>query len=245
MRLPTSRVGSRQPHFRCADARIDKPSLLDCHAEVMHAGYRSPGVHSSVLLVSAVVLAIERVAYAAIWQRPDAFARASRRLAPAIDPVDALSALFAAFKVLQATVFVAWCLVHSGSLARASDSLAGLVAGGALLAVGQVLNLAVFARLGRVGVFYGSRLGHVVPWCRGFPFSWIRHPQYVGTVLSIWGFFVVMRWPAPDWAAIPLLETAYYLVGGLLEQASPPAGITQELAPRPTAAGRRAARRLP
>jgi hypothetical protein len=86
-----------------------------------------------------------------------------------------------------------------------------------MIAVGQGLNLSVFYRLGAVGVFFGDRLGHEVPWCQGFPFSMFSHPQYVGTVLSIWGFFVATRFPGADWSLLPWLETVYYVAGAYLE----------------------------
>jgi protein-S-isoprenylcysteine O-methyltransferase Ste14 len=40
--------------------------------------------------------------------------------------------------------------------------------------------------IGKVGVYYGTRLGATVPWVEGFPFNVVRHPQYVGAVLSLW-----------------------------------------------------------
>ena len=43
-------------------------------------------------------------------------------------------------------------------------------------------------------------------------------PQYVGTVLSIWGFFLVMRFPHDDWLVLPVLETIYYTLGARLER---------------------------
>jgi methylene-fatty-acyl-phospholipid synthase len=86
-----------------------------------------------------------------------------------------------------------------------------------LIVAGQILNCGVFYRLGKVGVFYGSRLGYDMPWSRAFPFSWLKHPQYVGTVWSIWGFFVIMRFPHPDWYLLPALETVYYLLGAHFE----------------------------
>ena len=117
--------------------------------------------------------------------------------------------------------------------------------GAALVLAGQVLNLSVFVVLGRSGVFYGNRLGQPVPWCEGFPFSWIRHPQYVGTVLTIWGIFVITRYPAPDWPVLPLLETVYYALGSLLEQAPAAAPITLEESASATASDPRASTPLP
>jgi len=179
-----------------------------------------------VFAASAVVLAIERVVYAIIWHRPDAFARGLDRVSPGRDPVAVVEALFTLFKLLQAAVFVGWVRAHGGSLLPASAAALPLLVGFVLVAAGQSLNLGVFLRLGRVGVFYGNRLGHIVPWRHGFPFSVIRHPQYVGTVLTIWGLFIAMRYPAPDWPALPLLETVYYLGGALVEQRPHPAPAT-------------------
>ena len=88
-----------------------------------------------------------------------------------------LARLFVAFKVLQCLVFVGWWFAH-GDWLRPTATEPGPVLFGALMVVaGQILNVSVLVRLGRVGVFYGSRLGETVPWRAGFPFSWLRHPQ--------------------------------------------------------------------
>ena len=78
--------------------------------------------------------------------------------------------------------------------------------------------MSVLYRLGKVGVFYGNKFGHAIPWCRAFPFSLLKHPQYVGAVLTIWGFFLVMRFPHDDWYLLPTLETVYYVLGTYFEQ---------------------------
>ena len=87
----------------------------------------------------------------------------------------------------------------------------------ALAAAGQVLVVSTFYRLGRTGVFFGDQLGYAVPRCRTFPFSLLAHPQYVGTLLTIWGGFMLVRFPHDDWWALPLVETVYYLGGMWLE----------------------------
>ena len=71
--------------------------------------------------------------------------------------------------------------------------------------------------LGSSGVFYADRFGQRIPRCREFPFSLFDHPQYMGTLASIWGLFIVMRFPYPDWYLLPALETIYYSVGAWLE----------------------------
>lgn len=173
-----------------------------------------------VLLV-AFVLSLERIAYLWVWYRPRSFEALCARI-PSLGgrtPVDALHRLFWLFKGLQAVVFLAWCWIWGdGSLWPAGDSRQALLAGVAILALGQVLNLSVFYRLGKAGVFYGVRFGHPIPWCERFPFSVLRHPQYVGTVLTIWGFFLIMRFPNGDWFLLPALETLYYAAGSYLER---------------------------
>jgi methylene-fatty-acyl-phospholipid synthase len=113
------------------------------------------------------------------------------------EPVQVLEKLFYCFKGIQITVFLGWCYFYGkGCLLPASGI--GCWLGAALIVMGQGLNLSVFYRLEKIGVFYGKKLGYEVPWCQRFPFSVLTHPQYVGTLLSIWGFFLVMRFPHGD-----------------------------------------------
>jgi phosphatidyl-N-methylethanolamine N-methyltransferase len=170
---------------------------------------------------AAALLSLERICYVLIWRAPDAFRDWCRRspLVGTGDPVSVLATLFSLFKGLQAAVFLGWCYVQAGGTIWpvATTGWAPLV-GAALMIGGQALNLSVFSRLGKVGVFYGNKLGYEVRWCRQFPFTWLRHPQYVGAVVSIWGFFIFMRFPADDWLVLPVLETLYYMVGTHFEQ---------------------------
>jgi methylene-fatty-acyl-phospholipid synthase len=177
----------------------------------------------SVLLVvsAAVLLSVERGCYVWIARAPAAFRRWCMR-SPIVrlgEPVAVVRKLFYGFKVLQATVFVGWCYVLGhGSLAPVARHPVTLGIAAAAIVAGQVLNWSVFYRLGAVGAFFGDRLGYRVPWCSDFPFSWLSHPQYVGTVLTIWGFFLAMRLPRDDWYVLPAIETLYYVVGARLER---------------------------
>jgi hypothetical protein len=173
-----------------------------------------------LLLAAAAALSVERACYVWIARTPAAFRRwCARPLVGVLGaPIVIVRELFYGFKAVQLIVFVGWCYVHGeGSLAPSEHGLA-VLGGGILILAGQMLNVSVFYRLGAVGVFYGDRLGYEVPWCRDFPFSVLSHPQYVGTVLSIWGFFLAMRFPHDDWLLLPALETAYYVVGTYLEE---------------------------
>lgn len=175
----------------------------------------------SALFAAAGVLGVERLAYLWILGAPGAFRRLCARPAVAWlgEPVAVVRKLFYAFKALQLAVFLGWCHVHGGgTLAPAALDPTALALAAVAIAVGQVLNWSVFYRLGPVGAFFGGRLGHDVAWCRRFPFSVMDHPQYVGTVLTIWGFFLAMRYPGDDWFWLPLVETVYYAAGAYLEE---------------------------
>lgn len=174
----------------------------------------------TALLVAAVLLSIERISYALIWHRPEVFRAlcAHPLIAPLGAPVDVLQKLFYVFKFVQLSVFAGWCLVFAeGAAVLPSGGPVAIMAGSLLLLVGQVLNFGVFYQLGKVGVFYGSKLGHEVAWCNDFPFSIVRHPQYVGALLSVWGFFMIMRFPHPDWVVLPLLQSVYYALAAYAE----------------------------
>ena len=185
------------------------------------------------LAVASVLLAIERVSYVLIGRAPRAFRVLCARpgLARLGHPTTIVEGLFYMFKALQVSVFFAWCYFHAGGLpipAHADPLFVGLA--GALVLVGQVLVAATFYRLGRIGVFFGQQLGYLIPRCREFPFSVLSHPQYVGTMLTIWGAFLLLRFPHDDWFALPLLETVYYVAGARLEV--PPGSRTRRAALR-------------
>jgi len=174
-----------------------------------------------LFFIAAVLLSLERLCYLWAWRAPESFRAFCHHpaVAPLGEPVSVLQKLFYCFKGIQFAVFLGWCYVH-GQVSPSLLSAGGfsLAVGGALIVVGQVLNFSVFHRLGKVGVFYGNRFGYAIPWRREFPFSLLKHPQYVGTLFSIWGFFLVTRFPHDDWFLLPLLETIYYALGAYFEQ---------------------------
>ena len=165
------------------------------------------------------LLGIERACYVWISRAPESFRRWCERPAVARwgGPVAIVRLLFVAFKLLQVAVFLGWCLILGGPTLPPMHTLPWAV-GLATLLAGQILSTLVFYRLGTVGTFFGDRLGYRVRWCRAFPFSVFSHPQYVGAVLSIWGFFLVARFPNPDWVLVPAVETLLYVAGALLEE---------------------------
>ena len=174
-----------------------------------------------VFLVCAALLSLERICYVVIARAPHAFRAWCARpwVGRLGEPVDVVRWLFVTFKAVQGAVFFGWCFLHGGGSLLPLDAPPWAIGLGlTLIGAGQLLSTSVFYRLGPAGVFYGSQLGHSVPWCHGFPFAYLTHPQYVGTVLSIWGLFLIARFPHPDWYALPVLETVYYWVGARLEE---------------------------
>jgi methylene-fatty-acyl-phospholipid synthase len=167
-----------------------------------------------IFLVAALLLSLERICYIWIWRHPHRF----RAIWADADPVDALRYLFYGFKFLQLAVFAGWCYFYGGAIWPARIEPPAMALGMTLLIAGQGLKFSVFYRLGNVGVFYGKRFGHHVPWIRSFPFSVFEHPQYLGAVLSIWGLFLILRFPHADWYALPMLETIYYAIGARFER---------------------------
>ena len=172
------------------------------------------------LAVAAVLLVPERACYILIARAPGAFLRLSARWRWTRwgGPTAVVERLFWAFKALQLSVFIAWCAIHAGEFpipALRDPFVVGLVA--VLVIAGQILVIATFYRLGRTGVFFGDQLGYAVRRCEDFPFSMLAHPQYVGTLLTIWSGFLLMRFPHGDWYTLPALETIYYLAGMWLE----------------------------
>ena len=176
-------------------------------------------VDVNVLVWAAVLLTLERIFYVWLCRAPDAFRALAGRVVFTAEPTDAVRTLFIGFKVLQIGVVVWWCLVHGGGTLWPIAAPAWAVGLGAtLIAAGQTLNVGVFWRLGHAGVFYGNQLGYELEWRREFPFSVAAHPQYVGAVLTIWGVFLILRFPHGDWLILPALETAYYVLGARLEK---------------------------
>ena len=177
------------------------------------------------LLVAALLLSPERICYVWIARYPQAFRRVCRTPAVAWigDPIVVVAVLFGVFKIVQFLVFLWWLYLHApGGIWPPIPAPAVLATAGVLAVVGQILNFGVFYRLGAIGVFFGDRLGHVVPWRRDFPFSWVAHPQYVGTVLTIWAR--VPDRPVPEFGLVPAAAGGDGLLrGGRASRVRPPA----------------------
>ncbi|MAA73157.1 MAG: hypothetical protein CMN28_00440 [Salinisphaeraceae bacterium] len=174
------------------------------------------------IATAALLLSFERLTYYWISNNPQSWLRLCEQPLLARlrrQPTELVQWLFYLFKLIQFAVFYGWCVIFSGEwMPLPTAPTLVLALGVIILVLGMVLNFGVFYRLGSTGVFYGKQLGHdELPWVRGFPFSVMRHPQYYGTLMSIWAFFLIMRFPEWDWILLPLLETAYYTIGSRYE----------------------------
>lgn len=155
-------------------------------------------LHPVPALNVALILAIAAspVLYSAAWCRPRAFAAWARPREPEV----AMGLLSDGIKVVQFALLAA--VTDWGVAARAPA--AAWATFGVLVGVGQLLNLAVYYRLGRRGVYYGVRFGRRIPWVTSFPYSHLRHPQFTGTSLCVVGLAAT--------TALPLAPLLFWLV---------------------------------
>ena len=151
-----------------------------------------------LLLFAAALLSLERLCYIYISRAPERFRRfcTGRQWRILGSRSMSYGSSSMALRGFNSPCFSGGAMsMDEGSLSPTGRGILPLAIGRALIVAGQMLNCGVFYRLGKVGVFYGNKLGYDIPWSRAFPFSWFKHPQYVGTVWSIWGFFLIMRFP--------------------------------------------------
>lgn len=87
-------------------------------------------------------------------------------------------------------------------------------------ALPQILNAGIYAAIGKAGVYYGFKLGRKVPWHTGFPFNLgIAHPQYVGSVMTVWGVGGLLWTQAPaNFGILLTYWTLLYVATGIQEQ---------------------------
>ena len=87
-----------------------------------------------------------------------------------------------------------------------------------LAAGGQSLNAGIFRAIGHAGVYYGFKLGEEIPWVDGFPFNVVSHPQYVGSVMTVWAGAALLWTQAPiGLGLIASYWTGLYVITGFME----------------------------
>ncbi len=137
-----------------------------------------------------------------------------RKQNPSSDPYHTFVNAALVLRGIQLSLFFLVFINAWRSGALASSSLL-FVLGVAACAVGQWLNYYVFVKLGKAGVFYGVRFGHVIPWVHSVVFDKVQHPQYVGCVLSYFGVWML----APTYGTfhVAVMGSFCYVFTGLTE----------------------------
>jgi hypothetical protein len=167
--------------------------------------------------------------HALIWHYPSGFTDATKKLplsSLGSHPVDVFASLEVIAKLVQ-LVGVLFFLGFSGCSAIWNSWLQTPPWCWLILllcvAFGQTLNLAMYQAIGDAGVYYGFKLGRQVPWASGFPFNiGLRHPQYVGVVLTLLGGLTVTlcREVAElGWAQLVVVWAGMYAIMSAMEQA--------------------------
>lgn len=77
-----------------------------------------------------------------------------------------------------------------------------------------------FRHSGKAGVYYGCKFGLSIPWYHGFPFTVVKHPQYVGCILTIWALVSLFFTQAVIDLGLLTVAcgwTAFYVFSGFIE----------------------------
>lgn len=180
---------------------------------------------ASFVAVAAGVAPSQLLLYPLVWYNAKSFAKACKKRK--WKPVPVFARLVALGKVLQQAAFLVWVSSLSGGSVAAlyarltAASPLQWAAFAVLMAIGQVLNLAIYRAIGADGVYYGFKLGAPVPWSTAFPFSaGFRHPQYVGGFASQLGVFALFASEATIAAGlVPLAGWwgALYVINSVIE----------------------------
>ena len=180
--------------------------------------------------------------YVAVWTNgPNWVASVKAWRGAAADPSATMAVVAQAMKALQVATVVAF-LANAGALSDAGEaafdvsqlslrylrvelskmSSARMLLGTAAVALGQTLNAAMMKAIGVRGVYYGCKFGYTVPWCSGFPFNipGMRHPQYVGALLTLIGGGALLYNERTAAAGLDILVAAwcvFYVALGFVE----------------------------
>eukprot|EP00948_MAST-09A_sp_MAST-9A-sp1_P001529 g1529.t1 len=169
-----------------------------------------------------LVLSTPHTFYALTWTQPATFSRIVRSLKLG-RPIDVFAHGVHLIKLLQFTVLAYYYytkLIEYGEFPTFHPirSTIGIVC----LLFGQYLNYSIYAAIGFNGVYYGCRLlpEEPVPWCSGFPFNTVSHPQYVGAALSVMGgiFLAVTPKLQIEFYSLAIVWASYYVTSAKIEE---------------------------
>ena len=123
-------------------------------------------------------------------------------------PSDTMAQVAHVLKLVQGYVLYSLCKDHYLMPGQWIEELGQttVICSVFLMVLGQYLNVSVYNALGTNGVYYGVRFGIDVPWCHDFPYnvSWLKHPQYVGSIMSIIAAIPLIQLPL-TWCVVAFL----------------------------------------
>lgn len=165
------------------------------------------------------LLALPHAVYCFVWTQPRRWTALCGKAR--LQPVSALASFGAVVKLLQLALVGVYYLAVAPVIALSEIGIFRFLFCGALICFGQLLNVATYRALGKAGVYYGFKLGRKIPWVTSFPFNiGLSHPQYVGSVLTIWGIFALTTTPAHErrgWITTAAIWTLFYTATALIE----------------------------
>eukprot|EP00640_Fibrocapsa_japonica_P006696 CAMPEP_0113935430 /NCGR_PEP_ID=MMETSP1339-20121228/2574_1 /TAXON_ID=94617 /ORGANISM="Fibrocapsa japonica" /LENGTH=180 /DNA_ID=CAMNT_0000937577 /DNA_START=125 /DNA_END=664 /DNA_ORIENTATION=+ /assembly_acc=CAM_ASM_000762 len=141
-------------------------------------------------LICAAALSVPHILYAFVWLFTSDFVSICKQLK--VVPCDFMAKAGVSIKLWQYAWISYWHITNGPMFTLTNQTYLRLAIGLTLVAIGQILNIAVYKTLGKDGVYYGAKLGRPVPWVNGFPFNTVRDPQYTGCILTIWGGFILV-----------------------------------------------------
>ena len=115
------------------------------------------------------------------------------------------------FLVLNRFLFFALYTTWVLKYGKVRFSSIGLI----LIAIGQYINLLVYKKLGADFVYYGREYGMKSDYITEFPFT-MRHPQYIGTILTTLGVLFITGFEKTNVAVLSYM-IALYGVAALIE----------------------------
>ena len=214
-------------------ARLDFPLVLAASAPlatllVSHSRHAQTKFNHAQFIAAAASIALLYALHAFIWYKPSKFKLACQN--PPLKyiakhPVEVFASLEIIGKFWQLAtilVFLSHEGIHQVMLAATNAPTWCWVLCAAYIVIGQGLNASIYMAIGNDGVYYGFKLGRTVPWCTSFPFNvGLRHPQYVGVVLTLLGLTLpVVNRDTIQNGFVPMMcaWASMYIIMSIMEQ---------------------------
>jgi len=190
----------------CPCAVVLTPAAVATFALALFISHYELDPANPILCGSALAIMTPHLLYLYIWNNAPQFQRVFRT-----HSIRVFTTIALLLKIGQMAAYSVWY--------RSIPKQEQIALATGLLLVGQVLNYFVMKKLGYVGVYYGFKFGYKVEWVTSFPFNVLRHPQYVGGILSFAGVATLVYHPSVQRELFVLftIHVASYITTGLME----------------------------